>query len=60
MENSEKQPKRKPKAIGQRNENAEPTILDQFVTKTSGSGDTQEEVVMNEDGTMGAYISKKL
>lgn len=57
MENPEKQPKRKPKAISQRDENAEPTMLDQFVKKTV---ETQEEttqmegeIVMNEDGTMG-------
>ena len=50
MEHSEKQPKRKPKAIAQRHQNMEPTILDRFVTK---AGETQE-VVMNEDGTMGS------
>ena len=54
MENSGKQPKRKPKAIAQRHQNMEPTILDRFVTKTGRSGETQEEEVMNEDGTMGS------
>lgn len=61
LENPEKQTKRKPKVIAQRDENAEPTMLDQFVKKSGGSGETQEEasqvegeVVMNEDGTMGS------
>jgi hypothetical protein len=56
--------KRKPKSPGERDKNAEPTMLDRFVTKSNvvPKGTTEEEVeerkggadvFMNEDGTMG-------
>jgi len=55
-------PKRKPKAVEEkRDKNVQSTMLDRFVGKTVEEREEEEEegqddVVMNEDGTMGVRV----